>query len=63
MAFELGDRVVLKDGMPGRADHVGIVVRIDGEDMVAVHWSGSDAVGKSSQYARRVLELWEPEGD
>jgi len=60
MAFELGDRVVLKDGIPGRADHVGIVVRIDDQDTIAVHWSGSDAAGKSSRYAPRVLELWEP---
>jgi hypothetical protein len=63
MAFELGDRVVLKDRIPGSADHVGIVVRIDNEDTVSVHWSGSDAPGKPSRYTPRALELWEPRDD
>jgi len=61
MAFVLGDRVVLKDRIPGPPDHVGIVVRIDDQDTVAVHWSGSDTPAKASRYAPRALELWEPE--
>jgi hypothetical protein len=61
MPFVLGDRVVLKDRIPGRANHVGIVVRIDDEDTVAVHWSGSDTPAEASRYAPRALELWEPE--
>jgi hypothetical protein len=63
MAFELGDRAVLKDRIPGRADHVWIVVRIDDEDTVSGHWSGPDAPAKPSRYTPRALELWEPEDD
>jgi hypothetical protein len=63
MAFELGDRVVLKDRTPGRADHVGIVARIDDQDTIAVHWSGSDTAATLSRYAPRALEHWEPEDD
>ena len=60
MAFELGDRVILKDRTPGRV-HVGIVVRIDDQDTIGVHWSGSDTPLRPFRYAPLALELWEPE--
>ena len=59
MAFKLGDRVVLKDGKS--ADLVGVVVRIEDQDTISVHWEGSDVASRSFRYASIPLELWEPE--
>jgi hypothetical protein len=53
--FQVGDHVVLKKGLPQRGDHVGTVVKIEGEE-IWVRWSGPEAPTEPTKFSLRALE-------
>jgi hypothetical protein len=53
--FEVGEHVVLKEGLPQRADHVGTVVKIE-KNEIWVRWSGPDAPPEPAKFSARALE-------
>jgi hypothetical protein len=53
--FQVGDRVVLKEGLPQRGDHVGTVVKIE-RDEIWVRWSGPEAPAEPAKFSAGALE-------
>lgn len=53
--FQVGEHVVLKKGLPQRADHVGTIVKIEGEE-IWVRWSGPEAPPEPTKFSARALE-------
>ena len=55
-SFMVGDRVVLKHGLPQRSDHVGIITALEPDTSVWVQWSGPEAIDKPVRMAVGALE-------
>jgi hypothetical protein len=53
--FQVGDHVVLKKGLPQRADHVGTVVKIEGDE-IWIRWSGPEAPAALAKFSARAVE-------
>jgi hypothetical protein len=54
--FKVGDRVTLKQSLPGSKDNVGTVVALNADITVMVQWEGPEAPAKPTKFSASALD-------
>jgi hypothetical protein len=55
-SFKVGDRVTLKQPLPGSKDNVGTVVALNADITVTVQWEGPEAPAKPTKFSASALD-------
>jgi hypothetical protein len=55
-SFKVGDRVTLKQPLPGSKDNVGTVVALNTDATIMVQWEGPEAPAEPTKFSALALD-------
>lgn len=61
-SFKVGDRVTLKQPLPGSNDNMGTVVALNADATIMVQWEGPEAPAKPAKFSALALDRADREG-